>query len=69
MYCKVSNNKMTLSSITHAKSVSAVLEEDVPDAAVLLEELLDVPLPRVVRKVAYEDSGGLARRHGGTGRS
>ena len=45
---------------THAKSVFAVLDEDVVDASVLVEEPLDVPLPGVVRQVAQEHARGIA---------
>ena len=41
---------------SYTKSVSAVLHEDVSDPAVLVEELLDVSLPDVVRQVAQKNS-------------
>ncbi len=49
--------------MTYAKSVSSVLDEDVPDAAVLVKEPFDVALPDVVRQVAQEDSAPFARWH------
>jgi hypothetical protein len=48
---------------THAESVSSVLDEDVPDAAVLVEELLDVALADVVRQVAQEHPAPFSRWH------
>ena len=47
----------------YTKSISAVLDEDVPDPAVLLEELLDVPLTDVVRQVAQKNSAPFSGRH------
>lgn len=51
--------------VTHAESVSVVLDVDVPDPAVALEEPLDVLLADVVGEVAQEDAGGVAGRHRG----
>ncbi len=48
---------------THAESVSAVLEEDVPDPSVLVEEPLYVPRLDVVGQVAQEDPCAVARGH------
>ena len=48
---------------THAESVSVVLEEDVVDAPVLGEELLDVSLADVVGQVTHEYAGGVAGGH------
>ena len=41
---------------SYTKSVSAVLDEDVSDPAVLVEELLDVSFADVVRQVAQKNS-------------
>jgi len=46
--------------VKFAKSVFAVLDEDVVDTSVLVEEPLDVPLPGVVRQVAQEHARGIA---------
>ena len=48
---------------SYTKSVSAVLDEDVSDPAVLVEELLDVSFPDVVRQVAQKNSAPFSWRH------
>ena len=46
-------------SVTYAEPVSSVDDEDVGDASVLAEEVLQVSVSDVVRKVSNEDPSGF----------
>ena len=48
---------------THAESVSPVLDEDIADAAVAGEKLLNVPLTHGKRQITHEDAVSVAGRH------